>query len=75
MELHDAEFFGANLSNANFTEAILYAQGLNRVSMTGADLTRANWSYTTCPEGTSSDMNNGTCCGHLNVADRTTICE
>jgi Pentapeptide repeats (8 copies) len=75
-----AQFEGANLSgssfvNANLTGAALQdsnLQGANftGANLTGADLDRANvykvtWSNTTCPDGTNSNADGGTCKGHL----------
>ena len=62
----DALLDGANLTDANLTQA----------NMTGSELYVANhyqearlrdtvWSDTTCPDGTNSDADGGTCRGHL----------
>jgi uncharacterized protein YjbI with pentapeptide repeats len=51
---------GANLSEANLTEANLFGADL-----TDANLTGVLWGNTTCPDGTNSDANGGTCQGHL----------
>jgi hypothetical protein len=73
--LKGANLSGANLSNANLVEARLKGANLSRavltnVDLTGADLSGANltgvtWSNTTCPDGTNSTNNRGTCKGHL----------
>jgi hypothetical protein len=41
---------GANLANGNFK---------------GATMTGVIWSNTTCPDGTNSTHDGGTCVGHL----------
>jgi phospholipase C len=65
-----ANFSGANLSgvqaqgsdfaHANFTNA-----NLNGMKTTGASFSGATWSNTTCPDGTNSNSDGGTCQGHL----------
>ena len=74
--LRSIQFVGSTLTNAilNFDSVIL-------VNFTDADLTGAEFreghnnsdtifSNTICPDGTNSDDNGGTCCGHLNVGTR-----
>ena len=74
--LRSIQFVGSTLTNAvlNFDDVLL-------VNFTNADLTGAEFreghnnsdtifSNTTCPDGTNSDVNRGTCCGHLNVGTR-----
>jgi uncharacterized protein YjbI with pentapeptide repeats len=77
----DADFRWANLRNVDASRADFQGANLSRADLTGANLTRANlsgarlhqakglnsvtWSDTTCPDGTNSDANNGTCVGHL----------
>ncbi len=63
---------GADLSNANATAAALGQSNLTDADLTDADLTNAgvgqiHWDNTTCPDGTNSDANGGTCCGHFGV--------
>jgi uncharacterized protein YjbI with pentapeptide repeats len=63
-----------NLAGANLSSASLYNVDLSNADLTGADMTGANWfdstvtgvvwSNTTCPDGSNSDTNGGTCCGH-----------
>lgn len=56
-----AAFSGANLSNANLSQANLTgATGLNT-----ATLTSVTWNKTTCPDGTNSSKDGGTCLQHL----------
>jgi uncharacterized protein YjbI with pentapeptide repeats len=38
---------------------------LFRANLTGANLTGVLWSNTTCPDGSNSKDNIGTCIGHL----------
>jgi uncharacterized protein YjbI with pentapeptide repeats len=51
---------GANLSGANFTRA-----NLEGIDLTGATLVGVTWDNTICPDGTNSDVDSGTCLGHL----------
>ena len=75
-----AELQGANLqqgtfTNATFRNAHLNGANLQGANLTGADLTGATtnganlhgiiWSNTTCPDGTNSNVDGGTCQGHL----------
>jgi phospholipase C len=79
-EAQGASFHGTNLKGA-FLEGInLSGATLQGVNLEGADLAHANltgaslkganthgvtWSSTTCPDGTSSNNDGGTCAGHL----------
>lgn len=54
--LHDANLHGADLTGANLTGADLTGANLHR-----ADLTGVIWSNTTCPDGTNSNNDGGTC--------------
>jgi outer membrane protein assembly factor BamB len=58
--LGGAYLSGANLSSANFTQA-----NLRGAVLTKANLFGAKWLQTTCPDGTLSGNNGGTCAGHL----------
>jgi uncharacterized protein YjbI with pentapeptide repeats len=51
----DSDFRGANFTGANLSGA----------DFTGANFTGAIWNNTTCPDGTNSNDNSGTCIGHL----------
>jgi virginiamycin B lyase len=53
--LHGADLMGADLSRADLTGANLH----------GATLTGVKWSNTTCPDGTDSDNDGGTCANDL----------
>jgi MBG domain (YGX type)/Pentapeptide repeats (8 copies)/Fibronectin type III domain/Bacterial Ig domain len=73
--LKGAILSGADLSNANLAYASLKGANLagatlTNVDLTGADLTGANltgvvWSNATCPDGSNSTNDGGTCIGHL----------
>ena len=76
MDLHSSVFVGTNFDGADLSETILLDANLTNASMRGTNLLGANlinakldgivWENTTCPDGTNSDDNLGTCCGHLN---------
>ncbi len=66
----DVSFIGSTLVRTNIT----ISSGGDEIDFTDADLTDATvtitgptiiWSNTTCPNGTNSDNNGGTCVGHL----------
>jgi hypothetical protein len=69
-----ADLREARLVNAFLRDADLHDARLDNTDFTGADLTGANldgaslkgvvWHHTTCPDGTNSDTNGGTCLGH-----------
>lgn len=66
------QFTGSSFRNASLRGARFNHSLLSHVDFTGADLTDAQldnvfWSRTTCPDGTLSDDNGGTCEGHLEV--------
>ena len=73
--LSGANLRGANLTDANLTDANLTDANLNRANLTGANLTGATmtganvndvtWSNTSCPDGSKSDADGGTCVNHL----------
>jgi uncharacterized protein YjbI with pentapeptide repeats len=79
--LSSANLSGANLSNANLTQANLSGANLSGANLTNATLSQANlkgatglktatltgvsWSKTTCPDGTLSTNDGGTCLNHL----------
>jgi outer membrane protein assembly factor BamB len=68
--LAGANATGANLSRAYLAGADLSSANLSQANLRGAVLTNANlsgakWLQTTCPDGTSSGNNGGTCAGHL----------
>jgi hypothetical protein len=73
--LQGANLAGANLSGADLSGANLQSDNLSGANLSGADLSGANvkgtnfnnviWSNTTCPDGTNSDNDGGTCLGDL----------
>jgi hypothetical protein len=73
-ETPTADLRGARLVNAFLRDADLRNAKLDNTDLTGADLTGANldgaslngvtWRNTTCPDGTNSDADRGTCAGH-----------
>ena len=73
--LDHANLSGANLTqaslqrswlvNANLSSAKLNFANLSGSKTTGATFTGASWVQTTCPDGTNSNNDGGTCVGHL----------
>jgi uncharacterized protein YjbI with pentapeptide repeats len=76
-----ANFTNVNLKNANLNNSNLKGSNFTGSNLSGAELTNTNlsgatglktatltgvvWQGTTCPDGTSSDKNGGTCVGHF----------
>jgi hypothetical protein len=60
-DLSDALLNGANLSGANLHGANLTGANLTGADLSGANLNGATWSHSTCPDGTSSDDDGGSC--------------
>jgi hypothetical protein len=57
---------GANLSGANFNDATLTGADLDGATVTSTtNFNHVTWSNTTCPDGTNSNNDGGTCAGHL----------
>jgi hypothetical protein len=63
--LTGADLTKANLAGADLTKANLAGADLSGASLAGANLNKVTWSGTTCPDGTNSDADGGTCLGHL----------
>jgi uncharacterized protein YjbI with pentapeptide repeats len=79
--LRNADLQGARLSGASLKGANLTGADLGGVDLTGADLSQATlkgatglgtatltgvtWKQTTCPDGTTSNNDGGTCLNHL----------
>lgn len=63
--LNSAILRGANLSGANLDGALLAYTDLTGADLSGATLNGTIWSRTTCPDGTITKANGGTCVGHL----------
>ncbi len=58
--LAGADLRGSNLQHADFTNA-----NLAGANLAGANVQQATWSNTTCPDGTNSNADGGTCKGHI----------
>lgn len=56
---------GANLVNADVTGTDFTNANLRGANMSGVDPKDATWKNTICPDGTNSDLADGTCAGHL----------
>jgi hypothetical protein len=63
--LSQAHLERAVLTRANLSGARLNFANLTGASLGGATLTGVTWSQTTCPDGTNSNNDGGTCTGHL----------
>jgi outer membrane protein assembly factor BamB len=63
--LSQAQLEGAVLTRVNLTGAKLNFANLSGASLTGATLSGVTWNQTTCPDGTNSNNDGGTCTGHL----------
>ena len=68
--LQGADLTGANLQNATLQGTNLQGANLTNANLHGATLQGANtnkvtWSNTTCPDGSNSSSDGGTCQGHL----------
>ena len=63
--LAGADLHGANLAGADLEGADLTGANLTGANLTGAKTARITWSNTTCPDGTNSTADGGTCKGHL----------
>jgi uncharacterized protein YjbI with pentapeptide repeats len=60
-----ADFQGDNLSGANLQNADLSGANLKGANLQGANLKNVTWSNTTCPDGTNSNADGGTCVNNL----------
>jgi outer membrane protein assembly factor BamB len=63
--LNQAHLKRAVLTHADLTRAKLALADLTGAQLGGANLTGASWNQTTCPDGTNSNTDGGTCEGHL----------
>ena len=63
--LENANLTGANLHGVNLEGADLTGANLTGATLTGANTNNVTWSNTTCPDGSSSNADGGTCKGHL----------
>lgn len=64
--LYVTSFVGANATDASFSDAIMIYDSFSDAILTGSSLGQAvlqfpSWSDTTCPDGTNSDSDGGTC--------------
>ena len=64
--LTGVDLHGADLSNANFAGANLTGANLSGATVSGATFTGVTWSGTTCPDGTNSGNDGGTCANNIN---------
>ena len=55
----------ADMSSATMSKIDLLDADLKGANLTGASLIGVKWSNTTCPDGTNSDNDGGTCAAHL----------
>jgi hypothetical protein len=63
--LTNAQFVGANLTEANLSSGNLTEASLQYSTATDANVASATWSNTTCPDGTNSGGDGGTCANDL----------
>jgi hypothetical protein len=63
--LSGADLSGANLQSDNLMEANLSGANLSGANLKGTNLDNVTWGNTTCPDGTNSDNDGGTCVGNL----------
>ena len=63
--LTNAVLVGANLTSADLASANFTGANLNTAIAGGANVTSAIWADTTCPDGTNSNNDGGTCANHL----------
>ena len=64
-----ANLRGANLENADLAGANLTGANLRSANLNRATLTGAVWSNTTCPDGSNSDNDGGTCAQNERAGD------
>jgi CSLREA domain-containing protein len=63
--LRGCDLAGSTLVGADLTSADLTDASLRYANLSASVLTGVVWANTTCPDGTNSDANGGTCVGHL----------
>jgi hypothetical protein len=71
--LTSADLHGADLTNADLSGATLTHADLAGANLTGAVLDHAIWNDTTCPDGSSSRADGGTCVDDLMVLEGVAI--
>lgn len=64
-DLHGASLIDANITNANLGGTDLRETFLTGATLTGADLGGVTWQHTSCPDGTNSNNDGGTCMNNL----------
>jgi uncharacterized protein YjbI with pentapeptide repeats len=64
-ELQSADLSDANLTGTNLDSADLTSATLAGANAHGTKVANVIWSNTTCPDGTTSNHDGGTCTGHL----------
>jgi uncharacterized protein YjbI with pentapeptide repeats len=62
--LETTNLTGADLVGADLAGAFLGFANLSGAALYGANVTGVAWIATTCPDGTNSDSDGGTCIGH-----------
>jgi hypothetical protein len=63
--LTGASLAAARLVKANLSKANLSSADLTGATLVGANLRGVMWNNTTCPDGTNSGVDGGTCVGHV----------
>ena len=63
--LQGANLQGANLNGANLNGAGLQGANLRTANLHNASLSGVTWSNTTCPDGTNSNNDSGSCANNL----------
>jgi hypothetical protein len=61
----NANLTGTYLGGASFSSANLSQANLTRAVLTHANIAGVTWNQTTCPDGTNSNTDGGTCASHL----------
>ncbi len=72
-DLTSADLHGADLTNADLHGATLTGADLAGANLTGAILDQVVWGDTTCPDGSSSRSDGGTCVDDLMVLEGVAI--
>jgi hypothetical protein len=65
ISLRGAQLTNADLRGVNLAGADLSGANLNGANLIGAKVDGVVWNDTTCPDGTNSNSEGGTCLGHL----------
>ena len=63
--LTNAVLTGANLTDADLADTNFTGANLDDATATGVNVTSAIWADTTCPDGTNSNNDGGSCANHL----------